>query len=45
MTNYSSKIFSNAVSGLNASQGNIVNIGNNIANANTPGYARRVVNL
>ncbi|MCB0328190.1 MAG: flagellar hook-associated protein FlgK [Bdellovibrionales bacterium] len=45
MTNYSAKIFNNAVSALAAQQAIIANTANNIANVNTEGYSRRVVNL
>ncbi|MCB0353432.1 MAG: flagellar hook-associated protein FlgK [Bdellovibrionales bacterium] len=42
---FTSKILNNAVSAINAQQAIIANSGNNIANVNTPGYTRRVVNL
>lgn len=45
MTNFGAKILGNAVSSLTAQQAVIATTGNNIANANTPGYTRRVVNL
>jgi len=45
MTNFSAKILNNATGALAAQQAVIANIGNNIANANTPGFARRVVEL
>lgn len=45
MTNFSSKILSNATSGMRANQAVIANTGNNIANVNTPGYSRRLVDL
>jgi flagellar hook-associated protein 1 FlgK len=45
MTNYTSKIIGNAVSGIRSQQAMIANVGNNIANVNTPGYSRRTVNL
>ena len=45
MTNYSSKIFQSSVSGIAAQQAVIAASANNIANVNTPGYTRRVVNL
>ncbi|MCI5064697.1 flagellar hook-associated protein FlgK [bacterium] len=45
MTNYSAKIFNNANSALAAQQAIIATTGNNIANVNTEGYSRRVVNL
>ncbi|NBW39567.1 flagellar hook-associated protein FlgK [bacterium] len=45
MTNYSAKIFNNAVSALSAQQAIIAATANNIANVNTEGYARRVVGL
>lgn len=45
MTSYSAKILNNAISGLQASQAQIAVTGNNIANVNTPGYTRRVVDL
>ncbi|MCP5431960.1 MAG: flagellar hook-associated protein FlgK [Alphaproteobacteria bacterium] len=38
-------ILSNALSGLNTSQAALNEIANNISNVNTPGYARRVVEL
>lgn len=43
--NYSSKITNVAVGALAAQQAVIANTGNNVANVNTPGYSRRVVNL
>lgn len=42
---YSSKILNIAVGALNAQQAVINNISNNIANVNTPGFARRTLNL
>lgn len=45
MVNYSAKILNNAVSGLSAQQALLAAIGNNIANVNTEGYARRTVEL
>jgi flagellar hook-associated protein 1 FlgK len=45
MTNFGAKIINNAISGLQAQQAQIANLSNNIANVNTPGYSRRVVEL
>lgn len=45
MTNFGAKILNTAVSSINAQQGVLAGISNNIANANTPGYARRSVLL
>ena len=45
MTNFGAKILNNATTALSAQQAVIATIGNNIANANTAGYARRVVDL
>lgn len=45
MTNFGAKILNNAVSGMRAQQAVIATTGNNIANVNTPGYSRRVVDL
>lgn len=45
MANYSAKIFGSATSALQAQQGIIAVTSNNIANANTPGYTRRVAQL
>ena len=45
MTNFGAKILNNAIGALSAQQAAIATIGNNIANVNTPGYARRVVDL
>jgi len=45
MSNYSAKLLNNAVRSLNAQQAVLATIGNNIANVNTPGYARRVAEL
>lgn len=45
MVNFSAKILNNAVSGLRAHQAVLAAIGNNIANVNTPGYARRTIEL
>ncbi len=42
---FSSKILNNSVSSLVAQQAIIATTSNNIANANTPGYARRTVEL
>lgn len=43
--NFGAKILNNAISGLNAQQAVIANVGNNIANVNTPGFTRRDVEL
>jgi len=45
MANYSAKILNSAVSGLSAQQAVIAATANNIANVNTAGYSRRLVNL
>ncbi len=45
MTNYSAKILNNSVGALNAQQAVIATTSGNIANVNTPGYARRTVDL
>lgn len=45
MSNYSSKIISSAISALAAQQAMLAATSNNIANVNTPGYARRTVDL
>jgi flagellar hook-associated protein 1 FlgK len=45
MSNNIAKILNNATRAMAAHQALIANTGNNIANVNTPGYARRVVNL
>lgn len=45
MANYSAKILNNAVNALSAQQALISVTANNIANVNTPGYARRTVQL
>ncbi|NLF25209.1 MAG: flagellar hook-associated protein FlgK, partial [Deltaproteobacteria bacterium] len=45
MANYTSRISTTAVSALNAQQAAIATTANNIANVNTPGYARRVLEL
>ncbi len=45
MANFGAKILNNAVGALSAQQAIIANIGNNIANVNTPGYSRRTVSL
>lgn len=45
MSNYGSKILSNAVSALTAQQAMIANTGKNISNVNTEGYAKRVTAL
>lgn len=45
MANFSAKILNTAVSSVNAQQAVLAGIANNIANANTPGYARRSVIL
>jgi flagellar hook-associated protein 1 FlgK len=42
---YSAKILNNSTRALNAQQAIIANISNNISNANTAGYSRRVVTL
>ncbi len=44
-SNYTSKILNNATRALSVNQAVIATTGNNIANVNTPGYARRVINL
>lgn len=44
-SNYTSKILNNATRALAVNQAVIAATGNNIANVNTPGYARRVINL
>lgn len=43
--NFGAKILNNAISGLNAQQAVIANVGNNIANVNTVGFTRREVEL
>ncbi|MBX7137154.1 MAG: flagellar hook-associated protein FlgK [Oligoflexia bacterium] len=43
--NYNSRILNNAVRALSVNQAVIAATGNNIANVNTPGYARRTVQL
>lgn len=45
MINFGAKILNNALSSLSAQQAVIATTGNNIANVNTPGYTRRVVDL
>ncbi len=45
MTNFGAKILNNATSALAAQQAVIATLGNNIANVNTAGYARTVVDL
>ncbi len=45
MANFTSKILGSAISSLNAQQAVIANTANNIANVNTPGYARRTLEL
>jgi flagellar hook-associated protein 1 len=45
MVNFSQKIINNAISSLRAQQALIATTGNNIANVNTEGYARRTINL
>jgi len=45
MTNFSAKILGNAAGALRAQQAVIANLGNNIANVNTPGFSRRIANL
>ncbi|RMD87315.1 MAG: flagellar hook-associated protein FlgK, partial [Candidatus Dadabacteria bacterium] len=45
MATFGTKIFNTAISSLNAQQAVLAGISNNIANANTPGYARRTVQL
>ncbi len=45
MANFSAKIFNSSLSGLRAQLAKISVISNNIANAETPGYSRRVVSL
>lgn len=45
MANYGAKILNNAISALSAQQAMIANISNNISNANTPGYTRRLMSL
>ncbi len=45
MANFGAKIIGNAISGLQAQQARIANASNNIANVNTEGYTRRVVQL
>lgn len=45
MTNYSAKILNNAVGSLSTQQAMIAATSNNIANVNTPGYARREVEI
>ncbi len=43
--NYGSKILNNAISALHVQQAVIANTGNNIANVDTEGYTRRVVQI
>ncbi|RMG42971.1 MAG: flagellar hook-associated protein FlgK [Candidatus Dadabacteria bacterium] len=43
--NFSAKILNNAVTAIQAQQQVIANISNNIANADTEGYAKRILNL
>ncbi|MCS6893541.1 MAG: flagellar hook-associated protein FlgK [Deltaproteobacteria bacterium] len=45
MANFSAKIFSSALSSLRSQMAKIAVVSNNVANADTPGYARRTVNL
>ena len=45
MANYSAKILNNSVRSLQAQQAVIAVTSNNIANVNTPGYSRRIVDL
>ena len=45
MTNYTAKILNNAVGSLSTQQALIATTSNNIANVNTPGYARRQVEV
>ena len=45
MANFGAKILNNAISALRAQQAVIATVGNNIANVNTPGYSRRVLEL
>jgi len=45
MTNFTAKILNNAAGALAAQQAVIANTSGNIANVNTPGYARRAVDL
>lgn len=45
MANFSAKIFSSSLSSLRSQLAKISVVSNNIANAETPGYSRRVVNL
>jgi flagellar hook-associated protein 1 FlgK len=45
MTNFSARILGSAISALNAQQAKIAVTSNNIANVNTPGYARRTIDL
>lgn len=45
MANYGAKILNVATRALSVQQAIIANTSNNIANVNTPGYSRRVVNL
>ena len=43
--NFSARIMNTAVRALSAQQAVIANIGNNIANVNTPNYCRRILTL
>ena len=45
MANFTSKILSSGISGINANQAKIATISNNIANVNTEGYARQDIDL
>lgn len=45
MANFTSKILSTGISGINAQQAKIATIANNIANVNTEGYARQELDL
>lgn len=45
MPNYTARLFNSATGAMAAQQAIIAATGNNIANVNTPGYSRRVVNL
>lgn len=45
MANFSSKILGSSISSLTAQQALIANTSNNIANVNTPGYSRRIIDV